>query len=186
MREWLFTLHFRLAESRAGWGSSRFGPAFRNHLDCHIIIDCLLYDIHNWLFYSGQPLFFKRAATHSGWQLRSLESCFQVIIGVFLRPTQTCWCTCGYLFSPQSAAKVQQNSEKTKLSSKKEPPPNSVPITLRWAAAHDRPDKVSASMRPVPATPVNGLGAPRKDLADAILSYNGNDSQKVGKPRPTQ
>lgn len=35
-------------------------------------------------------------------------------------------------------AKVQQNSEITKLSSKKEPPPNSVPITLRWAAAHDR------------------------------------------------
>ena len=24
----------------------------------------------------------------------------------------------------------------------KEPPPNSVPITLRWAAAHDRPDNM--------------------------------------------
>lgn len=26
------------------------------------------------------------------------------------------------------------------------------------------------------------MGAPRKDLADAILSYNGNDSQKSGEP----
>ena len=26
------------------------------------------------------------------------------------------------------------------------------------------------------------MGAPRKDLADAILSYNGNDSQKNGEP----
>jgi hypothetical protein len=36
--------------------------------------------------------------------------------------------------------------KRTAVRTEKEPPPNSVPITLRWAAAHDRPDKVSASM----------------------------------------
>jgi len=54
------------------------------------------------------------------------------------------------LFDIFSVAKVQQNSEITKLSSKKELPPFKM-------TAHDRPVKVSASIRPVPAIPVRRM-----------------------------
>ena len=46
--------------------------------------------------------------------LEEWRAVFPVVIGFRLRPSQTCKCTREYLFSSQSAAKVQQNFETTK------------------------------------------------------------------------